>query len=245
VKSLISDISVITEVIEHKEIKTSPNILLSLKSVNLFTPFIGITSIHLNHPLLSILKKNEKVMLMNWKKMFEGRFLALMLSLLAAAILVGLRDLIQTRPAILGNYPIIRHLRFFFEKAGHEIRQHFFEGDTGGHPQHGISRRFKTASHLKMRGRWSRDLGRSAPKHLPRALQSANAGTMFAKMWLGAQSELWVRGKLDALSPKSPVLVNPAYKLTYGEDMGPQCYCTSLSGRPRPIAPSARACRYA
>ena len=48
--------------------------------------------------------------------------------------LIGLRDLIQTRHAVLRNYPIAAHLRFLFESIRPEIRQYFFEGDTDGVP---------------------------------------------------------------------------------------------------------------
>ena len=48
--------------------------------------------------------------------------------------LIGLRDLIQSKRAILRNYPIIGHLRFFFEKIRPEMRQYFFEADTDGRP---------------------------------------------------------------------------------------------------------------
>jgi glutamate synthase domain-containing protein 2 len=56
-------------------------------------------------------------------------------ALLAAAVsAVGLRDLSQTRHAILRNYPILGHLRFLLEKVRPEIRQYFFEADTDGRP---------------------------------------------------------------------------------------------------------------
>ena len=97
---------------------------------------------------------------MDLKAMFAGRFFALTYSaiftvLAALALkgmpyfpklqwtvflifvgltLVGIRDVIQTRHAILRNYPIIGHLRFFFEKIRPEMRQYFFEGDTDGRP---------------------------------------------------------------------------------------------------------------
>ncbi len=51
-----------------------------------------------------------------------------------AVSLIGLYDITQTRHAILRNYPIIGHLRFFFEKIRPELRQYFFEGDTDGKP---------------------------------------------------------------------------------------------------------------
>ncbi len=96
----------------------------------------------------------------NWREIFEGRFLGLTLSvavailcipgfrvvsnhprwvalfLVIAIVLVatGIHDLRQERHAILRNYPVIGHLRFFFEKIRPEMRQYFFEGDTDGMP---------------------------------------------------------------------------------------------------------------
>lgn len=53
------------------------------------------------------------------------------LALIAAALTVqGVRDARQTRHAILRNYPVIGHLRFFFEFIRPEIRQYFIEGDN-------------------------------------------------------------------------------------------------------------------
>ncbi|QHI98658.1 FMN-binding glutamate synthase family protein [Xylophilus rhododendri] len=43
---------------------------------------------------------------------------------------VGFRDLAQTRHAILRNYPVLGHLRFFFEFIRPEIRQYFIESDN-------------------------------------------------------------------------------------------------------------------
>jgi glutamate synthase domain-containing protein 2 len=56
----------------------------------------------------------------------------LVLALVLAA--VGLRDLVQTRHAILRNYPILGHLRFLLENIRPELRQYFFEGDKDGMP---------------------------------------------------------------------------------------------------------------
>jgi glutamate synthase domain-containing protein 2 len=47
---------------------------------------------------------------------------------------IGIHDLTQTRHAILRNYPLIGHLRFFFEKIRPEMRQYFFESDQDGAP---------------------------------------------------------------------------------------------------------------
>jgi glutamate synthase domain-containing protein 2 len=53
---------------------------------------------------------------------------------LAALVLVGVRDLQQSRHAILRNYPIIGHLRFLFEYVRPELRQYFIESDMEAAP---------------------------------------------------------------------------------------------------------------
>lgn len=91
---------------------------------------------------------------------FQGRYAALTLAVLGAVIFglfvlampvlayyvwlpfvvliglifVGIHDLLQTKRAVLRNYPIIGHLRYFFEKIRPEMRQYFFEADTDGRP---------------------------------------------------------------------------------------------------------------
>ena len=56
------------------------------------------------------------------------------LLLFAALSLLGLRDLTQTRHAVLRNYPITAHLRFLLEEIRPEIRQYFFESEKDGLP---------------------------------------------------------------------------------------------------------------
>jgi glutamate synthase domain-containing protein 2 len=50
------------------------------------------------------------------------------------SVLVGVHDLRQTRHAVLRNYPVAAHLRFFLESIRPEMRQYFFEGDKDGAP---------------------------------------------------------------------------------------------------------------
>src|ERR1700722_7183801 len=91
--------------------------------------------------------------------LFSPRFITLTLCVLASALLlltvsifptlylllipfavfiglvfVGLRDLGQTRHAILRNYPIAAHLRFILEAIRPEMRQYFFEDEKFGTP---------------------------------------------------------------------------------------------------------------
>jgi glutamate synthase domain-containing protein 2 len=60
--------------------------------------------------------------------------LGLALVIFAALSLLGLRDLMQKRHAILRNYPISAHLRFLLEEVRPEIRQYFFESEKDGLP---------------------------------------------------------------------------------------------------------------
>jgi len=60
----------------------------------------------------------------------QGEAWAAVLALLAAGLLaLGLRDLLQTRHAVLRNYPILGHVRYFFEMIRPEIRQYLLESD--------------------------------------------------------------------------------------------------------------------
>ena len=47
---------------------------------------------------------------------------------------VGFHDVIQSKHAILRNYPIMGHFRFFFESFRPEIRQYFIESDEDALP---------------------------------------------------------------------------------------------------------------
>ena len=58
----------------------------------------------------------------------------LMAALLAVLVAIGIHDLVQTRRAILRNYPVIGHLRFLFEYVRPEIRQYFVESDAEAAP---------------------------------------------------------------------------------------------------------------
>ena len=48
--------------------------------------------------------------------------------------LTGIQDVLQRRHAILRNYPVLGHFRFFFEGIRPEIRQYFLEGDQEEEP---------------------------------------------------------------------------------------------------------------
>src|SRR5262245_14013043 len=48
--------------------------------------------------------------------------------------LIGIRDVVQTKHAILRNYPIAAHIRFILEHIRPELRQYFFENEKDGMP---------------------------------------------------------------------------------------------------------------
>jgi glutamate synthase domain-containing protein 2 len=49
-------------------------------------------------------------------------------------LLIALKDIFQKKHAIIRNYPLIGHLRYFFESIRPELRQYFFESDLDGKP---------------------------------------------------------------------------------------------------------------
>ena len=56
------------------------------------------------------------------------------LLLFGGLTLLGIRDLVQKRHAVLRNYPISAHLRFLLEEIRPEMRQYFFESEKDGMP---------------------------------------------------------------------------------------------------------------
>jgi glutamate synthase domain-containing protein 2 len=61
-------------------------------------------------------------------------YLAVFIAIFGGLAVLGTVDLIQTRHAILRNYPISAHLRFLLEEIRPEMRQYFFEDEKLGLP---------------------------------------------------------------------------------------------------------------
>jgi glutamate synthase domain-containing protein 2 len=61
-------------------------------------------------------------------------FVTIPLAVFAALAVIGTMDLIQTRHAVLRNYPLTAHLRFILEEIRPEIRQYFLESEKDGTP---------------------------------------------------------------------------------------------------------------
>ena len=115
------------------------------------------------------------------------------LAVLVALSALGLRDLLQTRHAVLRNYPIVAHLRFLLEEMRPEMRQYFFEDDKTGTP-------------------FSRDRRAVVYQRAKRASDKRPFGTQFD---VYAEGYEWIR---HSLAPKT---VDPArLRNTIG---GPDC----------------------
>lgn len=64
-------------------------------------------------------------------------------------ILLGIWDLFQRNHALLRIYPVLGHLRFFFESIRPEIQQYFVESNIDGRP---VSREFRDLVYQRAKG---------------------------------------------------------------------------------------------
>jgi len=69
-----------------------------------------------------------------WIKPGLVPYLSLFIAISIGLALLGTIDLLQTKHAILRNYPISAHLRFLLESIRPEMRQYFFEDEKHGLP---------------------------------------------------------------------------------------------------------------
>jgi glutamate synthase domain-containing protein 2 len=65
---------------------------------------------------------------------FRSIFVDIPLVLFVALSTVGTIDLLQSRHAVLRNYPLTAHIRFILEEIRPEIRQYFLESEKDGTP---------------------------------------------------------------------------------------------------------------
>src|SRR5271170_2759095 len=65
---------------------------------------------------------------------YPSIYVVVLLLLFGALALVGTMDLVQTRHAVLRNYPLLAHIRFILEEIRPEIRQYFLESEKDGTP---------------------------------------------------------------------------------------------------------------
>lgn len=82
-------------------------------------------------------------------------------------ICVFIHDVLQEKHTILHNYPIVGHLRYWFEKFGPELRQYFIENNREGLPFNRSQRTYVYASAKKENNNegFGSDKDFSDPKH--------------------------------------------------------------------------------
>jgi glutamate synthase domain-containing protein 2 len=65
---------------------------------------------------------------------FPSPYVVILLVVFGALALLGTMDVIQSRHAVLRNYPLLAHIRFILEEIRPEIRQYFLESEKDGTP---------------------------------------------------------------------------------------------------------------
>jgi len=72
-----------------------------------------------------------------------------LLIIIVPLILLGVSDMVQRKRTILRLYPVVGHMRFFFESIRTEIQQYFVESNTNGMP---VSREFRSLVYQRAKG---------------------------------------------------------------------------------------------
>ena len=111
--------------------------------------------------------------------------------LLASALLlaVGIWDMWQSRHAILRNYPILGHFRFFFEYIRPEIRQYFIEADMEAEP---FSRAQRSLVYQRAKGQTDArpfgtqlDVGAHGYEWVNHSMQPTKLDSHDFRLWIG------------------------------------------------------------
>lgn len=66
--------------------------------------------------------------------------------LVLVVAIIAVRDLTQRQHAVTRNFPVMGHLRYFFEEMGQPLRQHLFAGDRDERPYNRVTRSWVYAS---------------------------------------------------------------------------------------------------
>ena len=124
---------------------------------------------------------------------YPSIYVVILLVLFGALALIGTIDLLQTRHAVLRNYPLSAHIRFILEQIRPEIRQYFLESEKDGRP-------------------FSRDERAIVYQRAKRALDKRPFGTQYDVYSSGFE---WLA---HSIAPKH--VVSEPFRITVG---GPDC----------------------
>jgi glutamate synthase domain-containing protein 2 len=133
------------------------------------------------------------ILLFDELEVYPSVYVVILLLLFGGLAVIGTIDLIQTRHAVLRNYPLTAHIRFILEEIRPEIRQYFLESEKDGTP-------------------FSRD---------KRALVYQRAKQALDKRPFGTQNDVYASGFewLDHSIAPRPVVKEP-FRIVIG---GPDC----------------------
>ena len=67
-------------------------------------------------------------------ELYPSIYVVILLVAFGALAVIGTLDVVQTRHAVLRNYPLTAHIRFILEEIRPEIRQYFLESEKDGTP---------------------------------------------------------------------------------------------------------------
>ena len=134
------------------------------------------------------------------------------LLLFGALTVLGVRDLLQTRHAILRNYPILGHLRFLFEFIRPEIRQYFIEGDVEAEP---FSRAQRSVVYQRAKGvpdvqpfGTKLDVGARGYEWINHSLHTTLIPSHDFRIWIGGRPDAPATGVSPCTQPYSASVFN-------------------------------------
>ena len=94
---------------------------------------------------------------------YTSIYVVIPLVLFTGLALLGIHDIVQTRHAVLRNYPLMAHIRFILEEIRPEIRQYFLESEKDGTPFSARQARHRLSARQA-------GLGQTAVRHAKRRL---------------------------------------------------------------------------
>ena len=130
-----------------------------------------------------------------------------------ALVALGVRDLLQTRHAVLRNYPILGHLRFVLEFIRPEIRQYFVEGDHEvGEP---FTRAQRSVVYQRAKGMpdvrpfgTKLDVSADGYEWINHSLQTTHIDSHDFRVWIGGQPDTPREGVSPCTQPYNASVFN-------------------------------------
>ena len=127
-------------------------------------------------------------------------------------VALGVYDLLQTKHAILRNYPVLGHLRFALEFIRPEIRQYFIESDTEAQP---FSRAQRSVVYQRAKAEPDNrpfgtqlDVGSEGYEWVNHSLHPSKIESHDFRIWIGGQPDQVIAGAEPCTQPYSASVFN-------------------------------------